>query len=159
SEGAELEHSLACQYLFAAFSMKHLPSDAGVTPAQLAKIKGWKGKILRIAREEMEHLATVTNLLNAIGGAPHFRRVNFPRPALSYPPNIPISLDRFSVETLKRFIDFGRRHDAPVPSFEVVPKPLSYRHVGELYLEIRKGFETIPEETLFLNPAAQDTTF
>ena len=67
TEAAELEHGLLCQYLFAAFSMKKHPTE-GATWPQLELVRSWEAHILRVAREEMAHLGTVTNLLTAIGG-------------------------------------------------------------------------------------------
>ena len=58
SEAAELEHGLLVQYLFAAFSMKR-KVDEGITSIQQALMVDWKGAILRVAHEEMYHLASV----------------------------------------------------------------------------------------------------
>ena len=93
TEASEVEHGLACQYLFAIFSLKSAVAE-GVTAAQLATINQWKSKLRRIAKEEMEHLATVTNLMSAIGGAPHFRRPNFPQSPGFYPPNTSFELEK-----------------------------------------------------------------
>src|SRR3712207_7075976 len=54
------------------------PSE-NVTWPQVELIRGWERHVLRVAREEMAHLGTVSNLLTAIGGAPQFRRPNFPQ--------------------------------------------------------------------------------
>jgi hypothetical protein len=155
TEASELEHGLACQYLFAAYSIK-LPNDPGLTDAQKAKLSQWRRQIVRIAKEEMEHLATVTNLLSAIGGAPHFRRPIFPQPAKFYPPDIPFWLERFGVESLSRFVRFEQNEKAPGPEAAPAPGEVPYKHVGELYAEIIEAFKTLPEAELFLNTAAQD---
>src|SRR5947209_7799002 len=86
-EAAELEHALACKYLFAAFSLKKEESewDGDVTCQQLELIRGWETSLLLIARQEMEHLALVCNLLTAIGEAPYLRRPNFPVSGRHYP--------------------------------------------------------------------------
>ena len=68
-QAAELEHSVMCQYLYAAFSLKG-PSDAGLTPDQRAAVERWRTVILRVADEEMLHWALVQNLLTAVGSAP-----------------------------------------------------------------------------------------
>src|SRR5947208_7289619 len=65
-EAAELEHGIMCQYLFAAFSLKETV-DEGLTAAQLEAVGRWKASIMRIAGEEMMHLALVQNLLSAVG--------------------------------------------------------------------------------------------
>jgi hypothetical protein len=154
TEAAELEHSLACQYLFAAFSLKQ-DTDDGVTEPQQERLLSWKEDLLHVARQEMSHLATASNLLIVIGGAPHFRRANFPQEKSGYyPPDIPFKLERFSVAALERFIDFER----PETVGAIAPDPLVYKRVGDLYRQIREGFETIDEQVLFLRAdAMQDT--
>lgn len=64
-EAAELEHSIMCEYLFAAFSLKHR-SDKGLTEDELSAVKRWRRAISHVASEEMLHLALVHNLLSAI---------------------------------------------------------------------------------------------
>ena len=59
-------------------------------------VRGWKRKLASVAVEEMLHLAQVTNMLTAIGGAPHFRRTNFPMPATAFPFGIELALEPFS---------------------------------------------------------------
>lgn len=168
SEAAELEHGLLIQYLFAAFSLKRRV-DEGITPVQQSLIVDWERTVLRVAHEEMYHLASVCNLLSAIGGAPQFGRPNFPQPTEtslveeeSYYP-FDFQLERFNDSTLYRFVIFelpeGETPPEPPeqPDLEGVglraaPDPLVYSHVGELYSQIREGFERIPEEVLFIGP-------
>src|SRR5690242_9333622 len=78
AQASELEHSLACQYLFAAFSLKE-KGDEGVTDEQAAVLEGWRSTLIGIAVQEMLHLGLASNLLTAIGGAPYFQRANFPQ--------------------------------------------------------------------------------
>src|SRR2546421_7001389 len=85
SRASELEHGLACIYLFAAYSLKNDVSEGGMTDDQAALVRGWRWHLAAVAIEEMFHLAQVSNLLTAIGGAPHFKRTNFPMPASAYP--------------------------------------------------------------------------
>jgi hypothetical protein len=117
----------------------------------------------------MYHLASVCNLLSAIGGAPQFGRPNFPQPTEtslveeeSYYP-FDFQLERFNDSTLYRFVIFelpeGETPPEPPeqPDLEGIglraaPDPLVYSHVGELYSQIREGFERIPEEVLFIGP-------
>lgn len=168
SEAAELEHGLLIQYLFAAFSLKRRV-DEGITPVQQSLIVDWERTVLRVAHEEMYHLASVCNLLSAIGGAPQFGRPNFPQPTEtslveeeSYYP-FDFQLERFNDSTLYRFVIFelpeGETPPEPPeqPDLEGIglraaPDPLVYSHVGELYSQIREGFERIPEEVLFIGP-------
>jgi CDGSH-type Zn-finger protein len=104
SRAAELEHGLACIYLFAAYSLKSDVSEGGMTDEQATMVRGWRRFLSSVAVEEMGHLAQVSNLLTAIGGAPHFKRTNFPLPPSEYPFGIRLSLEPFSQETIERFV-------------------------------------------------------
>jgi rubrerythrin len=165
TEAAELEHGLLCQYLFAAFSMKKHPSE-DVTWPQLELIRDWEGHILRVAREEMAHLGTVSNLLTAVGGASQFRRPNFPQPARYFPtPSagsveyVEFTLEPFSISALDRFIRFEMPEEELRVGLEAIaPDPIEYVTVGDLYGQIREAFETLDERQLFIGPRmAQDT--
>jgi hypothetical protein len=59
SRASELEHGLACIYLFAAYSLKNDLSEGGLTQAQLETVRGWKRRLAGVAVEEMLHLAQV----------------------------------------------------------------------------------------------------
>jgi hypothetical protein len=72
SRAAELEHGLACIYLFAAYSLKSDVSEGGMTDEQATMVRGWRRFLSSVAVEEMGHLAQVSNLLTAIGGAHEF---------------------------------------------------------------------------------------
>src|SRR4051794_17902087 len=74
---AELEHSVCCMYLFAAFTLKRTPEE-GVSWEQAESGRSWMATLLGVAREEMGHLGTVLNLLAAVGGAPHLWHPSFP---------------------------------------------------------------------------------
>lgn len=110
SEAAELEHGLLAQYLFAAFSMKKR-EDEGINPRQQALISDWEATILQIAHQEMYHLASVCNLLSAIGGAPQFARPNFPQP-------------------MKRYYPFDFTSNASMTALSTASSFLSYRRVS-----------------------------
>jgi len=173
-EAAELEHGLLLQYLFAALSMKKELSE-GVQPEELELVREWEGVILGIARQEMAHLGTVCNLLSAVGASPHFSRPNFPQPPKQYYP-FDFRLTRFSDEALYRFIRFELPKGEPPPDppgslltrghpmlalldvGHVVPEPLEYEYVGELYGQIEQAFLSLPEQDLFIGPTyAQDS--
>ena len=165
TEAAELEHGLLCQYLFAALSMKKHPSE-DVTWSQVELIRGWERHVLRVAREEMAHLGTVSNLLTAIGGAPQFRRPNFPQQARYFPEplgddvqHVEFTLEPFSISALERFIRFEMPEEKLRVTLEAVaPDPIEYVTVGDLYGQIREAFETLNERELFIGPRmAQDT--
>ena len=72
--GAELEHSLMVQYLYAAYSL----NDRAGTARQRQKVAQWRDLILTVAKEEMGHLLTVQNLLCLLGGPVCFDRSHFP---------------------------------------------------------------------------------
>jgi len=104
SRASELEHGLACIYLYAAYSLKNDVAEGGLTEAQAELVRGWKRRLAHVAVEEMLHLAQVTNMLSAIGGAPHFKRTNFPMPSTAFPFGIRLTLQPFSKETIERFV-------------------------------------------------------
>ncbi len=103
---AELEHAVLLQYLFAAASLKRRP-DEGVDVLELERIRDWERTLLSIAREEMAHLAAVSNLLIAVGGAPWLVRPGLPggRLAAGEPALV---LERFGRRSLARFIALER---------------------------------------------------
>ena len=137
SEAAELEHGLLIQYLFAAFSLKRRV-DEGITPVQQSLIVDWERTVLRVAHEEMYHLASVCNLLSAIGGAPQFGRPNFPQPTEtslveeeSYYP-FDFQLERFNDSTLYRFVIFELPEGETRPSNRIL-KGLDYGQLQTLW--------------------------
>jgi CDGSH-type Zn-finger protein/ferredoxin len=180
SRASELEHDLACTYLFAAYSLKSDLFEGGMTSDELEYVRKWKRKLACVAVEEMLHLAQVSNLLTAIGGAPHFRRSNFPVPATAFPFGIELSLDPFSQALIERLvccempespemIEPERRavcaellervaigvHDrvAAAPALHTTePYDVDFKTIPELYHKIESGFTTIPEAQLFIGP-------
>src|SRR3712207_5213677 len=145
--------------------MKRHPSEE-VTWPQVELIRGWERHVLRVAREEMAHLGTVSNLLTAIGGAPQFRRPNFPQQARYFPEprgddvqHVEFTLEPFSISALDRFIRFDMPEEKLRVTLEAVaPDPTEYVTVGDLYGQIREAFETLNERQLFIGPRmAQDT--
>jgi hypothetical protein len=129
----------------------------------------WERTVLRVAYDEMYHLASVCNLLFAIGGGPQFGWPNFPQPTETslveeefyYP--FDFQVERFNDNTLYRFVVFqlpeGETPPEPPeqPDLEGIglrapPDPLAYSHMGELYDQIGEGLERIPEEVLFVDP-------
>ena len=69
---AELEHLLACEYLFTDFTIRRKLSDFPPEipkPQRLVTLERsrlWLGQILLVARQEMEHLGIVMNLLDGV---------------------------------------------------------------------------------------------
>ena len=177
SEAAELEHGLLCSYLFAAFSLKGDP-DEGLAEDELQTVRSWKATIAGVAVQEMLHLTLVSNLLTAIGGAPHLRRPNFPQRAAYYPPAFQLMLTPFTEDTLQHFIFLERpegaaledplQDDDPdaamraVPESEITPAPQDYATVGQLYRAIRDGVGRLVDERgaarVFVGPARAQAT-
>jgi len=159
---SEIEHSLLVQYLYAGLSIKR-GLDEGLSTNQQRLLRDWQARIYQIAREEMGHLGIVCNLLAAIGAAPKFGRRFLPSPTGYFP--FPFDLIPFSDEALYRFLVFELPRGFPPPpplgadlsgvaGPLVVPEPLEYEYVGELYAQIAEGFQAIPEPDLFLGPQA-----
>src|SRR5437764_2361124 len=157
-EASELEHMIMCEYLFAAFSLKHDVSE-GLTAAQVEAVRRWERIISGVATQEMLHLALASNLLTAIGASPHLSRPNLPQRARYYPPGVQLALLPFSEQALQHFIYLERPEglelaDAPgfeaasapvatvpvVDSDQIVPQEQDYSTVGHLYRGIEQGF-------------------
>jgi len=159
SEAAEIEHGLMCCYLYAAFSIGRR-CERRHPPEQAAAIARWRAEITDIARDEMVHLALVSNLLNAIGAAPHLTRPNFPVAAGYHPAGIVVSLAPFCAATIQHFIYLerpddvieregtgfaGRTYARAGRSGRLVPSAQDYATVGDLYRWIRDGFAHLVE--------------
>lgn len=140
---AEIEHSLMVQYLFAALTMKQ-GTDEGLTEHQLIRVAHWEKQVLAVARQEMEHLGLVANLLTAIGGAPSLSRPNFPYATSLY--GHVMALTRFSQDAVHKFACFEMPQtgddtvQCPSPPDPSLPGPSS---IVELYETIRAGFVTL----------------
>ncbi|HEV3087904.1 MAG TPA: ferritin-like domain-containing protein, partial [Candidatus Elarobacter sp.] len=179
SQASELEHGLACVYLFAAHSLKSDVCEGGLTDDQAAMVRRWKRRLSGVAIEEMLHLAQVANMLTAVGGAPHFRRTNFPLPSDAFPFGIPLSLEPFSHDLIERFVCYEMPEEGVLeaerrPVYDelrarvvdpravaeelmpthcaVEPFPVDFDTVGEFYHKIGTGFTTIAEDVLFIGP-------
>lgn len=162
SEAAELEHGLTCIYLFAAFSIKRATYE-GIDSVQQDQLRNWESVILAVAKQEMEHLGLVCNMLNAIGAAQHFDRPNLPQPPKYYGTEGAFTLEKFSRKTMRRFLEYEK--PAPTDTAEgavigdqLVPDPIQifdHHTVQELYESIRKGFIALDDNgngNLFIGP-------
>lgn len=174
-EAAEIEHNLMCCYLYAAFSLKR--ADARWTPAQTHAVTRWRSVITGVSMEEMTHLCLVGNLVNSLGGPPHFNRPMFPIDAGPYPAGFVMRLQPFSTETIKHFQFLERPTDAEVTdgagfaptrhyrrltnlSERLSPGAHDYSTVGELYGTLRNALDAFVaahgEAALFIgDPAKQ----
>ena len=151
AEAAEIEHTLMCSYLYAAFSLRRA-GESGVTEEQGEALERWRKAIINVAVEEMGHLAIVANLTVAVGGRPHFGRPAFPVAPGYFPSGVAVRLTGFGPETLDHFIFLERpQGEAGVdaPSFEqddyvreqaqpgLMPSAQDYATIGHLYDAIR----------------------
>lgn len=161
AEAAELEHSLMCLYLYAAFSLKR-ETDEGLSPDELAAVTRWRQAIVDVAVQEMSHLALVSNLTTAVGGTPHFYRPAFPVRPGYYPSDFVVELAPFSKATIEHFIFLERpesRDLEPSPGFEperayvrgtardrLLAHAGDYETVGALYEAIEAGIVRLSRE-------------
>jgi Ferritin-like len=152
SEACELEHGLACCYLYAACSLKQDLVEGGLSWQQLEQVRLWASQVFHVAAEEMLHLAQAWNLLTAIGGTPWYSRPNFPQSARYYALHLPLETKPFSLETLERFITFEHPHDPTAKPPRVHPgdEAPTFRNVGELYMRIAEYIRALPEHELFI---------
>ncbi|MDG2526564.1 ferritin-like domain-containing protein [Stenotrophomonas sp. HITSZ_GD] len=175
AEAAEIEHHLMCCYLYAAFSLKeHADEDLG--PDELAAVRRWRQQILGVAIEEMGHLATVCNILSALGAPAHLAHQNFPVSPGYHPAGVVVKLTPFNAQTLDHFIYLERPEDSPLADGEgfepardyqrdsrmdrLMSVATDYDTVGELYRSISLGLEQLvaalgPERVFIGDPAHQ----
>jgi hypothetical protein len=177
-QACELEHGLMCEYLFAQFTLKRTQQE-GLSAEQLAKVAAWEAVIVDVTKQEMLHLALATNLLTAIGAAPHLHRPNFPILSRWYPPGVQIALVPFGERALRHFIYLERPEGMDLDDAEgfaavgqahpltdgdsLMAVPEDYQTVGHLYRGIEQGLERLVErhgeDGVFIGPPrAQATT-
>ena len=160
AQACELEHGLMCEYLFAQFTLKRTEHE-GLGTEQLAKVAAWERVIIDVTKQEMLHLALSTNLLTAIGAAPHLHRPNFPILSRWYPPGVQIALVPFGERALRHFIYLERPegmdlddaegfaavgHARPLTEADgdqLMAVPEDYQTVGHLYRGIEQGLERL----------------
>jgi hypothetical protein len=172
-QACEIEHGLMCEYLYAQFSLKRGP-DEGLSPGQLARVQAWETALIGVIKQEMLHLALATNILTAIGAAPHFERPNFPILSRWYPEGVQIALVPFGEQALRHFIYLERpegmalndaagfaaaRHAQPLTAGDagLVATAQEWRTVGHLYRGIEAGLAHLcaryGEDAVFIGPA------
>src|SRR5438093_10901149 len=128
----------------------------------------------------MLHLALATNILTAIGAAPHFERPNFPILSRCYPPDVQIALGPFGERALRHFMYLERPEGMPLEDAEgfaalgqmqplrgddpqLTAGPEEWHTVGHLYRGIERGLahlvDRYGEAGVFIGPPrAQATT-
>jgi len=160
AQAAELEHAAMCMYLFASSTMKSTVAEGGVTLVQLETMRQWRAHMMVVAREEMEHLGIVLNLLSAIGEAPVLRRRNFPFTVEYEGDTLDLSLEPFSVRAIRSFALLEMPQGLPRNSegWRVLSgndphfSPKQFDLIAKLYDEIEDLVSTIPEAHLFIGP-------
>src|SRR5215467_415891 len=171
-QACEIEHGLMCEYLYAQFSLKR-GLDEGLTEAQLARVQAWEAALIGVIKQEMLHLAQATNILTAIGAAPHFERPNFPILSRWYPEGVQIALVPFGEQALRHFIYLERpegmalndaagfapaRHAQPLTAGDarLVAVAQEWQTVGHLYRGIEAGLANLcarhGEDAVFIGP-------
>jgi hypothetical protein len=114
---AELEHLLLCQYSFAAYSLKRSAAE-GLSETQVSKAREWGSSVTLVARQEMEHLGLVMNMISSIGGEPYFKRPNFPQKLSIFgSADLKQELTRLDSATVARFQWFEHPSPAPEPGY------------------------------------------
>lgn len=160
AEAAEIEHTLMCSYLYAAFSLKRA-GEPGVSDARGELLERWRKAIMDVAIEEMGHLVIVANLTVAVGGRPHFGRPNFPVAPGYFPFGVAVRLTGFNAETLKHFIFLERPQDVLGEDSEaftqdsyhreqahlgLMPNAQDYATIGHLYGAIRANLMALDQD-------------
>src|SRR5438552_4446944 len=179
SEACEVDNGLMCEYLYAQFSLKR-SVDEGLTAEQLARVEAWEATLIDIIKQEMLHLALATNILSAIGAAPHFERPNFPIMSRWYPPDVQIALLPFGEASLRHFMFLERPegmrlqdaegfaamsevHASTPVAGQLAAGPQEWHTVGHLYRGIESGLallvQRLGHDAVFIGePQAQVTT-
>jgi hypothetical protein len=178
-EACELEHGLLCEYLYAQFSLKRSVEE-GITAEQLARVQAWELTLIDVIKQEMLHLALATNILSALGAAPHFERPNFPILSRWYPPDVQIALVPIGERALRHFMFLERPEGMPLHDAEgftalgkiqpltvddpqITAGPEEWHTVGHLYRGIEAGLAHLVnrygDAAVFIGPPkAQATT-
>ena len=154
TEACELEHGLACCYLFAVFSLKKELSEPGMTWERQRLNRMWAAQIFMVAAQEMQHLAEAWNLLLAFGGNAYYGRPPFPQTSkyyhLRHRDSPSLELTVFSRDSLDRFILF-EEPDAVAAERQ---SPLGFDTIGGLYRRVEDLITELDHGSLFLGDRA-----
>jgi hypothetical protein len=151
-DAAEIEHAIMCQYLFAAFSIAR--GSLALPPEDSELARTFTIETLKIARQEMEHLGIVTNLLIGVGAAPDLDRPNLPVQRNYYGVDLPLQLLPFGDE----FLALAAKLEQPC-EHHLAAAP-SYPTVAAIYDRLREGVQALAATTpnLFLGAADPQIT-
>ncbi len=174
-EAAELEHTLMCTYLYAAFSLRNGQAE-GLRADEEAAVARFRRVIVQVALEEMGHLAAVWNITAALGGAPRFGRGNFPLDPGYLPAGLVVKLAPFGEAVLQHFIHLERPEGSEEPEGQgfqpefafkrglstarLIPMAVDYETVGAFYAflhdNLRAFVDKVGESAAFCgDPALQ----
>ncbi|MEV6778276.1 2Fe-2S iron-sulfur cluster-binding protein [Streptomyces syringium] len=138
-DGAEIEHSLLVQYLYAAFSVK-VPRYTRLAGWPSHRYGGRPLHLLGVAIEEMTHLDIVNGLLVALGSAPHLGRQQFPYEQDIYP--FDFVLEPLSLGSLAKYVYVEASPDAVDPDRPHTPEDRAF--IEKLYQVLGAGAEPRP---------------
>jgi hypothetical protein len=146
----------------------------------LARIQAWELTLIDVIKQDMLHLALATNILSALGAAPHFERPNFPILSRWYPPDVQIALVPFGERALRHFMylerpegmalrdaegfgSVGPMQPLTIDDQQLTAGPEEWHTVGHLYRGIEAGLAHLVnrdgEAAVFIGPPrAQATT-
>jgi uncharacterized Fe-S cluster protein YjdI len=157
-EAAELEHTLMCTYLYAAFTLRQGVAE-GLTPSEAEATARWRRTIIGVAVEEMGHLAAVWNITSAVGGSPRFGRSNLPVDPGLLPASVVAKLAPFDESTIQHFVHLERPADSDEPEgagfaaersyvrasnrARLTPMAVDYETVGVLYAAIEDNLRAL----------------
>jgi CDGSH-type Zn-finger protein/uncharacterized Fe-S cluster protein YjdI len=150
-EAAELEHTLMCTYLYAAFSLKD-GAAPGLSKTEVTAVERWRSIMMRVAVEEMAHLTAVWNITAALGATPRFGRGNFPLDPGALPAGIVVKLAPFSEAVAQHFVHLERPEGSiepegigfepeftfmrGTPTTRITPMAIDYDTVGNFYAHL-----------------------
>ena len=162
TEACELEHGLACSYLYAAMTLRQQPDGKKLPADQLLLVRQWASQLYFVASQEMLHLAQAWNLLTALGGTPYYLRPNFPQNTKYYPLHMRLALEPFGERSLDRFVGYEtpanllKEHSfaAELIKPRSADATNSFRTVGELYDLIEEGIAKLAN-AIVGEPSAQ----
>ncbi|OAR26585.1 hypothetical protein A8W25_28445 [Streptomyces sp. ERV7] len=138
-DGAEIEHSLLVQYLYAAFSIK-VPRFADLAGWPSHRYGGRPLHLMGVAIEEMTHLDIVNSLLVALGAAPHLGRQQFPYEQDIYP--FDFVLEPLSPHSLAKYVYVEASPSAVDPAQQQTPEDRAF--VERLYQVLGSTGPTAP---------------
>jgi CDGSH-type Zn-finger protein/truncated hemoglobin YjbI len=154
---SEIEHSLACTCFFIAYSLKNDVSEGGLTDEQAGMVRRWRRSLLSAATTRMLHLAQISNLLTAIGGALHMTRPIFSASVSTNSIGTGFVLEPFSQATIDRLVTYEQQDVAIVRLDTAVNASTNghatYITIKDLYDRIAQAFHNLPAEELFIGSA------